>query len=494
MEKRETFATRFDFIAAAMGQAVGTGNIWRFPRVVTSNGGGQFMLAYILALLVWAIPLLIGEAVIGRRTRKGTAGAFRDLIGKKYTWMGGWIAVVCFALGAYYSVTMAWTLRYFLYALTGALKPGLDTQALWDSFISSPGEGVLFHAISVAMGAYVVFKGVQGVEKASKFMIPTILVLLLIGMVKSLTLPGAVVGLHYLYNPDLSQLGNAKVWLEAFTQIAWSTGAGLGSIMTYSVYAEKKEDIACNGFIKGFANTSAAFIAAMCVIPTIFALAPANVNEILRSGNAGLAFIWLAKLFPTMPGGTMITALFFLTMAFTALTSLFAMYEVSIKNLMDVGWSRKKAATFVVALSFLCGIPSAVNINFLNNQDQVWGVALLFSGLMVSIALQKYGLERARQEDINPVSYIKVGKWWNTCVALFPVMFAIVCGWWVWQQYTWYPDTWWNPFEIYSPGTMFIQWGMVILILLVSNNRIARTLSLNTEYVKRERGILNERG
>lgn len=477
MEKREFFATRFGFIAAAMGQAVGTGNVWRFPRVATANGGGPFMVAYIVAILVWSIPLLIAEVTMGKNARLGTIGAFRDNMGKKYTWMGGFVGFVCFALGAYYSVTMAWTLRYFVYGLTGVLKPGLDTQALWDSFIASPGQGIFFHFISVFMAGYVVFKGVEGgIEKVSKFMIPLLFLFLIIGMVRALTLPNAVAGLHYLFNPDFSQLANAKVWLEAFTQSAWSTGAGWGFMITYAVYIKDNEDIACNGFLTGLADTSAALIAAMCVIPTIFALAPAHLEEAIGSGNTGLTFVWLAKLFPNMPGGTIVATLFFLAMAFAALTSLYAMYEVSIRNLMDFGWERKKAATLVVVASFICGIPSAININFFENQDMVWGVALLVSGLFVALAMVKYGVEKARTEIINPVSDIKIGKWWNACIRLFPVMFAAIWGWWVYQSYTWYPDTWWNPLEIYSPGTMVLQWGLAALVLIIFNDRIAKAI------------------
>ncbi|HHW02398.1 MAG TPA: sodium-dependent transporter [Thermoanaerobacterales bacterium] len=476
MEKRESFATRFGFIAAAMGQAIGTGNVWRFPRVATGNGGGPFMIAYIVALLVWSIPLLIAEVVIGRRTRKGTVGAFRDFMGEKYTWMGGFVAFVCFALGAYYSVTMGWTLRYFVYGLTGVLKPGIDTQSLWDGFIATPWQGVLFHLISVALAAFVVFRGVQGgIEKASKFMIPTLFVLLIIGMVRALTLPNAVGGLQYLFNPDFSKLLSGKVWLEAFTQSAWSTGAGWGFMITYAVYTKEKEDVAANSFITGFADTSAALIAAMAVIPTIFALAPNNVDDAIGSGNTGLTFVWLAKLFPEMPGGQLVATLFFLAMAFAALTSLYAMYEVVIRNFMDAGWSRKTAATLVVTASFLAGLPSAINVEFLNNQDQVWGVALLVSGLLVSLAIAKYGFEKARLEDINPVSDIHVGRWWNYCVRLFPAMFAVICGWWVYQEFTWYPDTWWNPFETYSPATMFMQWIIAILIFYAYNNVLAKS-------------------
>ncbi|MDI6601309.1 MAG: sodium-dependent transporter [Thermoanaerobacteraceae bacterium] len=489
MEKRDSFATRFGFIAAAMGQAIGTGNIWRFPRVATANGGGPFMVAYIVALLVWSVPLLIAEVVMGRHTREGTVGAFRDFMGKKYTWMGGWMVFVCLALGAYYSVTMGWTLKYFTLGISGALKPGVDTELLWNNFVASPWQGILFHTISVALAAYVVFRGVnKGIETASKFMIPTLFALLIIGMIRALTLPGAVGGLNYLFNPDFSQLLSGKVWLEAFTQSAWSTGAGWGFMITYAVYTREKEDVACNGFITGFADTSAALIAAMTVIPTIFALAPESLNEAIGAGNTGLTFIWLAKLFPEMPGGSIIATVFFLAMGFAALTSLYAMYEVGIRNFMDAGWSRNKAATFVVALCFLGGLPSAINIEFLNNQDQVWGVGLLVSGLLVSLAMMKYGLEKARLEDINPVSDIKIGRWWNYCVMLFPVMFIVICGWWIYQEFTWYPDTWWNPLETYSPATMFLQWALVIIVFVLFNNTLAKAIKAKSPELLQKEG------
>ncbi|TYP57781.1 sodium-dependent transporter [Thermosediminibacter litoriperuensis] len=477
MSKKESFATRFGFIAAAMGQAVGTGNVWRFPRVATANGGGPFLVAYMIALLVWCIPLLIAEVVIGRRTRKGTVGAFRDFIGERYTWMGAWIAFVCFALGAYYSVTMGWTLRYFVFGLMGVLKPGVDTQALWEGFIGTPWQGVLFHLISVVLGAFVVFRGVEGgIEKASKILIPSLFGLLILGMGKALTLPGAVEGFNYLFNPDFGKLISGKVWLEAFTQAAWSTGAGWGFMITYAVYTREKEDVAVNSFITGLADTSAALIASMTIVPTVFALAPASVDEIISSGNTGLTFIWLARLFPQIPGGGWIATVFFLAMAFAALTSLYAMYEVVIRNMIDAGWDRKRAAAIVVVLSFLGGLPSAVNINFLNNQDQVWGVALLVSGLLVAFALTKYGLRKARIEDINPVSDIKIGVWWDYCIRIFPLLFAIIFGWWVYQEFTWYPDSWWNPFEVYSPATMFAQWAIIIVVLIALNKRFARAI------------------
>ena len=129
----------------------------------------------------------------------------------------------------------------------------------------------------------------------------------------------------------------------------------------------------------------------------------------------------------------------------------------------------------MVVASFICG-PSAININFFENQDMVWGVALLVSGLFVALAMVKYGVEKARTEIINPVSDIKIGKWWNACIRLFPVMFAAIWGWWVYQSYTWYPDTWWNPLEIYSPGTMVLQWGLAALVLIIFNDRIAKAI------------------
>lgn len=482
-QNKEQWGSRWGFIAASIGMAIGTGNIWRFPRVAAKNGGGPFVIAWTVALLVWSIPLLMGEMVIGKKTRLGTIGSFRDFGGKKYTWMGTWVCAVCLLIMFYYSVVMGWCMKYFTLAVAGTFKPGLDisgTEQLWSVFTTTPWQTITFHFISMLVAGYIIYRGVtDGIEKASKIMIPTLFTLLMVALLRSVTLPGATQGLHYLFNPDLSQLLNPKIWLEAFTQSAWSTGAGWGFIITYAVYTKESEDIGGNCMIMGFGNNLGALIAGMTVLPAIFALSPSQefAQQALSAGNQGITFVYLAQLFTEMPLGNIIAAIFFFTMSIAALSSLLPMIEVGVRNVMDLGLERKKATIWVCVVGFLCGIPSAYNLSILDNQDWVWGVGLLVSGLFVSLILMKRGVEELRQKSINIAGAdFEIGKWWCWCIRIFPVLFVIITGWWFYQAVTWAPDNWWAPFEPFSVGTILWQWAVVIIAALATQKLLNKKI------------------
>lgn len=474
MGNKEQFASRWGFIAAAIGMAVGTGNIWRFPRMAAQYGGGAFVVAYTIALFLWSAPLLMSEMAMGRTTRLGPIGGFRDFVGKKYTWMGAWMVMVCMLIAFYYSVVTGWCMKYFVLAMSGAFREGVDTAALWKAFLHNPVENLLFHFIAIGLCGLIIYKGIQGgVEKVTKVMIPVLFIFLIIAAIRSVTLPGAGEGLRYLFVPDWSKLLVPDTWLQAFTQSAWSTGAGWGLLFTYAVYTKKREDISQNCLIVGFGDQTAALLAAIVVIPTVFALSPdlATAQAAMSGGNTGLTFISLAQLFPKMAGGFLIAPIFFLAMVFAALSSLIAMVEVGARAFMDAGWDRKKATIYTVVGSFLLGIPSAIKPDFLDNQDWVWGVALLVSGFFTIIAIWKYGADKVRNEIINPYADIKMGAWWSFVIKyVSPLIFLVVTGWWLKQAVSWYPDTWWRPFEVFNVGTIALQWIILIVVLLLANN------------------------
>jgi NSS family neurotransmitter:Na+ symporter len=475
-EKGAQWSSRVGFILASLGMAFGAGNIWRFPRVVAANDGGPFLIAFIIANLIWAVPLLMIEMVMGKSTRLGTNGAFRNFIGRKHTWMGVWIGLCSVLIMFYYSVVTGWALRYLVHGLSGAVKRGLDSEALWKKFLASPEETILFHLLAVLIAGYIILGGVQkGLEKANKIIVPSIIVILAVVMVWALTKPGAVRGLEYLFRPSLAGLLKAKTWLNAFTQAAWSVGAGWGLMLTYAVYMKEKEDIAANSFVIAFADSGSSLLAGMAIIPLVFAVSPSAeaAGQALQSGDTGLTFVYLTKFFPTLPLGSFIAALFFLALSISALASLLSMVELAVRNLEDVGITRKKAAYITVAITFLLGIPSAYRVSFQENQDMVWGVGLLISGIFFAFAVYKKGLEEVRGM-INESSYIHVGRWFNGCVLAMPLIFVIIFGWWVWQAATWYPRTWWNPFKTLSPGTMIMQWAILLLLLIWANNWFAK--------------------
>jgi len=472
MKQSEFFSSRWALILAALGMAVGTGNIWRFPRIVAQNGGGSFLIPWIIFLFLWSIPLLIIEFSLGKKTRFGTVGAFGKFLGKKFTWMGAFVGFCTMAIMFYYSVVMGWCVKFFVASLSG--DSGLaQSEQYWNTFTSGY-QPVFFHFIAMALGSFVIYKGVvAGIEKANKILIPTLFLLLILAAVRALTLPGAMAGLDYLFKPDLDLLLNYKTWLEALTQSAWSTGAGWGLILTYAVYIKQKEDVVLNSFIAGLGNNSASLIAAMAILPTIFAILPYDeAMQAVGAGNQGLTFIWIPQLFGQMPFGSFFMTIFFLALTAAALSSLIAMIELSTRIFMDAGLQRPKAILFVGSCGFLLGLPSAFSLNFLNNQDWVWGLGLILSGIFVAFAAIKYGVDKFRTELVNSEGNdIAAGTWFNFIVKiLIPIEFVALLGWWFWQTIAGDPEGWWAPFKTYSLGTVLLQWVIALVVLIAAGN------------------------
>lgn len=472
----EAFGNRFVFIAAGIGMAVGAGNIWRFPRVVAEFGGGTFLVILVLANLVWAIPLLTAESLIGKKTRLGDVGAIRDFMGRRFAWVGAWVAVVSLGIMFYYTVVAGWGLRYFVYSVSGTVTPGVNSEALWEGFLANPAQTVLFQAIAIGFTVLIVYRGLKGgIEAVLQVAIPAMFFVLIILTVRAVTLPGAAEGLRYLFVPEWSGFANARIWLEAFTQMAFSTGAGWGLLLTYAVYTRAREDINlnCSALVAG--NLLASLFAGTTVLCTIYALrGPEFADEALGAGNQGLAFIYLVELLAEMPGGILFSSLFFLAFSLASVSTLISFFELGTMNLVNMGLTRPKAVLSIGFAGFVLGIPSAYSVSFLDNQDFVWGVGLLVSGALISLAVIKYGPERARAE-INATSDFHFGRWWSVCITLVPVMFLVMFAWWIWQTVTVFaPDTWWNPFEVFSTATLAVQWTLLLAVLLALSNFFAR--------------------
>jgi NSS family neurotransmitter:Na+ symporter len=467
-------------LLAMLGMAVGTGNIWRFPRIAASNGGGSFLVAWVVFLLAWSIPLIILEFAMGKGTRRGTVGAFVKTLGPKFAWMGAWIAFVATAIMFYYSVVMGWTIRFFVATLSGEI-PTAVPDAFWEGFHSTP-QALLTHLVAMALGLFVVSKGVKGIETAAKILIPSLIVLVIVLAIKALTLPGASNGLAFLFTPRLSELGNYRIWLEALTQNAWDTGAGWGLITTYAVYMRTREDTALNAFVIGFGNNSMSLLAGIMVLCTVFSVMPDAYQTVVGAGNEGLTFIWVPRLFSQIPGGRFFMALFFLALVFAAWTSLVAMIELASRVLMDLGLTRGRAIALVGGAGILFGIPSALELGVFQNQDWVWGVGLMLSGFFFAFAVLRYGVTKWRETFINQSgSDVRIGAWWDWAMRLVVVEAVVLMVWFLWSARAMDEagvTDWGATLTLLSPyniGSVLIQSGIVLVLLIALNRWLARS-------------------
>jgi NSS family neurotransmitter:Na+ symporter len=267
-----------------------------------------------------------------------------------------------------------------------------------------------------------------------------------------------------------------RIWIEALTQNAWDTGAGWGLVVTYAVYMRAREDTALNAFVIGFGNNSMSLLAGIMVLCTVFSVMPEAASEIVGAGNEGLTFIWVPQLFQQIPAGRFFQAVFFLALVFAAWTSLVSMIELASRVLMDLGIPRGRAITIVGTAGLLFGIPSALRLGFFQNQDWVWGVGLMLSGFFFAFAVLRYGVTKWRQTFINHESSdIYIGAWWDWAIRLVMVEAVILAGWWLWSARGEDFASTWTLFSAYNVGSVLIQFGIALVLLITLNKWLARS-------------------
>ncbi len=351
MAARSQFGSKFGFIMAAAGSAVGLGNVWRFPYLTGEHGGAAFVLVYIFCVVLVAVPMLINEIAMGRLTGKNPVGAVQSLGGNKI-----WVAlvgvlplIVTFVVLSYYSTIAGWTVGYIFTSL-------FSIKTTFSEFIATPEYVIPLGAAVILMTAFIVLAGVAGgIEKATKIMMPLLFVLLILVIFRSITLPGAGKGVEYYLVPDFSKI-NGRVILAALTQAFFSLGVGWGMMITYGSYVNKNQNIVTSSLWVSAMDTSVALLAGFMVFPAVFAF-----NQSPSEGPT-LVFSVLANIFQQMPLGNIAGALFFLLLFFAAITSTISMLEAPSAYFMDQKkWSRKKAAWIVAIAAFLLGIPSALS-------------------------------------------------------------------------------------------------------------------------------------
>jgi len=475
--KKEQFGSTWGLIVSLLALAIGTGNIWRFPRVVALNGGGSFLIAYLIGLFAWAIPIILIEFSCGKKYEKGVFAVFSQMLGKHWGWMGAFVVFCTLGIMFYYSVVVGWCLKYFTLSFSGNLL-SIDAGSVWTQFTINSWEPLFFHVLCISGACFVVLLGViKGIERVNLFVMP-LFFLILIGLALfAINLPNASVGLDFLFYTDWSKLLNARTWIEALSQAAWSTGAGWGIILSYAAYSHSKEDPLKHSFTTGFGDSSAALLASVIILATLFSALPEpEALSIAGSGNTGLTFISLPHIFQDLAHGRILSTFFFLSLFCAAFTSLVSMIELGSHFLRDFGVKRSTSVFFMLALGLVIGAPSAININFLNNQDWVWGLGLLLSGLFFAILVHRFGIESFMSEMLPNApkliknSFIIIVKW------VIPLEFILLLTWWGFQSINDNPGNWWHPFGTYSISTCLFQWGIAILLLVWISPRLIKRI------------------
>ena len=486
----QRFSSRWGFFLSVLGIAVGTGNIWRFPRIAAQNGGdegaGAFLVAWLVFLFAWSIPLIIVEYVWGRKHRVGVVATFLKEGGERFAWMGAFVAFVATAITFFYSVVVGWCIYYLIQMVISPLPTDTETaMAVWNDY-QSGGWPLLFHAIAMGLGALAIGKGVKSIEKVNKVLVPTLLIIVVISVVRALMLPGAWDGVAYLFTPEWSQLSQPKIWIEALTQTAWDTGAGWGLFLTYAAYMSTKQGVVKNAIATAVGNNTVSLMAALMVFATVFAVLQsemgmnqAEILEVMKTrgpASTGLTFIWMPQLFARMFMGGPLAILFFLGLTFAGFSSLIAQLELPTRVFIDAGMNRPRAIGMVVGISYLLGIPSAINLNILSNQDFVWGVALMVSGFFVSIIVIRNGVSKMREQYLlGGDNDWRLGKWWVVIVNYFiPVAAVTLLVWFLSQSIG---TNWYDPFETGSLMTLLAQWAVMLGLFYFGNRWIVSKMS-----------------
>lgn len=357
VSKRTTFSGKFGFIAAAAGSAVGLGNIWKFPFEAGKSGGSAFLLMYLIFCFVLCFPIMTTEIAIGRRSQKSAALAFRPLGYPKWSFVGA-LGVFCgVVILSFYNVVAAWVVGYFVELLIGNFDIGRQFTAYTSDIPLISGYALAFMFAT----AFIVAQGItKGIEKASKIMMPLLLGIIVALAAYALTLPGAADGLRFYLVPDLSKI-NLSVIYRALGQAFFSLSLGLGAMMTYGSYLSKKEDIISSSALITLADLGIAFLAGLMIFPMVFS------QGLSTEGGAGLIFITMPGVFESMGPvlGVVVGSLFFLLLAFAALTSTISLLELPVAFLVDkFHIQRKFAVWYAAGLVLLLGIPSMLSGGF----------------------------------------------------------------------------------------------------------------------------------
>jgi len=465
--KREQWKSQFGFLLAAVGSAIGLGNIWRFSYMAYSYGGGAFLIPYVVALITVGLPLLILEFGVGHKKRGSAHLAFGRIRGGSEC-IGWWaVTLVMFGIELYYVVVIAWCLNFFFYSfhLTWGNDPNtfFFKQYLMVSKTPSAMVGIripIFAALCVIwlVNWGIVYRGVRkGIEVANKIFMPLLFVLTAVLVFWSITLKGASTGLKAYVTPDFSKLSNPKVWIDAFSQIFFTLTLGFGVMVAYASYLPRKANITRSAILTGLINSGYSLFAGVAVFSVLGFMATSQekaISEVV-SQSIGLAFVAYPKAVSLMPGGNIFGAIFFLCLVVAGLSSSISIIEAFTSAMVDkFHLPRKGVVTGVCVLGFFGSVvfTTHAGLLWLDIVDHfLTHYGLVVVGIAECILVGWFfNLDRVR-EHVNKMSTPHLGIWWNMLIKFFiPLVLGVILAGDLFNEIS-------KPYGGYS-------WGSVILI------------------------------
>jgi len=428
---RETWGSKIGFILAAAGSAIGLGNIWRFPYVLGESGGFAFLIVYIACVLLIGLPIMSAEMVIGRGSGRNPVGAFRVLLPGTPWWLAGAVGLLTgVIILAYYTVVAGWTLAYLYESATGLINSFNTAEAAqqaFDRFVGNSGLVVFFHFLFTVLCILVVSQGVKGgIERWSKILMPTLFLLLLLLIGRSLTLPGSGEGLKFLFKPDFSKI-SGEVILLAMGQAFYSLSLGMGVMITYGSYLDKRTNLFSSTGTVALLDMTIAILAGVAIFPAVFAMG------LEASSGPGLTYVALPLVFSKLPFGAVLSTFFFLLLSIAALTSAISLLEVMVSFATDeLKWVRSRATVIMAATAFLLGVPAALSfgvwsevkvfdLTFFNLYDFLTANILLpIGGILIALFAGwawKKGAEQEMMQGSTQKTLFRVWLWTVRIVA-----------------------------------------------------------------------------
>lgn len=393
--KRIKFASKLGLVAAAAGSAVGLGNIWRFPSQAADGGGALFIFLYIGCILFFGIPLMMGEFIVGRSGRANASGSFQQLApDTQWKWVGRLGIITAFLILGFYMVVCGWTMEYIVQSVSGQLMATDSFNETFGNLLQNPTRQVVWMLLFTILTAFFILAGVKkGIEQSAKILMPVLFLILLVLGIRSITLPGSIEGLSFLFKPNMETV-KSTIFLDAVGQAFFSLSIGMGCMTTYGSYFRDDSNLRKTAVQVSLLDTLVAVLAGIVIFPAAFALTqtPDTIVSTLVAGGPGLLFITIPELFHHMPFSSLWSSLFFVLLGIAALTSTISLMEVVTTFLHEeFNMLRRNAVTLVAMGVAVLGVLSSMSPRFFNILDYTTAKILLpLSGLFISLFIGWY--------------------------------------------------------------------------------------------------------